>query len=169
MISLIGSISVPPVLLSITVQSVNKCFLYLCGKKLAPGEIWTHIVRAGVGTTIIRVSVHLPSTPTLVTWLLEVAVEWQEKSWLESWMKNWDRVGFEHTPLEYRESYATLCVIMLPPSTPSLMSLLPSIASPIQEKYWNIHWQILRPGEIWTHTRRITWMCHCFMRNDIFP
>ena len=73
--------------------------------------------------------------------------------------KNWERVGFEHTPIEYRESYATLCVIMLLPSTPNFMSLLPSIAAPIQEKYWNIHWQILRTGEIWTHTRRITWMC----------
>ena len=39
----------------------------------------------------------------------------------------------------------------------------------IQEEYWNIHWQILRQDEIWTHTRRITWMCHCFMRIDMFP
>ena len=29
-------------------------------------------------------------------------------------------MGFEHTPIEYRKSYATLCVIMLTPSTPSI-------------------------------------------------
>ena len=84
MISLIGSISVPSVLLSITVQSVNKCFLYLYGKMLAPGGIWTQTVRAGEGTTIIRVLFNLPSTLTLVTSLLEVAAEWREKSWQDS-------------------------------------------------------------------------------------
>ena len=87
MISLIGSISVPSVLLSITVQSVNKCFLYLCRKKLSPGEIWTHTVRAGEGTTIIRVLFNLPSTLTLVTSLLEVAAEWREKTWQDSYME----------------------------------------------------------------------------------
>ena len=84
MISLIGSISVPSVLLSITVQSVNKCFLYLYGKKLAPGGIWTHTARAGEGATIIRVSVNFPSASTLVTSLLEVAAEWWEKYWRDS-------------------------------------------------------------------------------------
>ena len=70
--------------------------------------------------------------------------------------KNWERVGFEHTAIEYRESYATLCAIMLTPSTPSFMSLLPSIALPIQGKYWNKPWKTLRTGWIWTNARRIT-------------
>ena len=57
---------------------------------------------------------------------------------------------------------------MLTQSTPTFMSLLPSIASPIQEHFWNIPWQTLRPGEIRTHTRRITWLCLYIMRNDEF-
>ena len=79
--------------------------------------------------------------------------DWKSTDYTAKW-KNWDRVGFEHALVEYRESFTTLCVIVLTPSTPSFMSLLPSIASPIQKKYWNIHLQKLGPGGNWTHTVR---------------
>ena len=37
-----------------------------------------------------------------------------------------------------------------------------------RKKYWNIHWQILRPDEIWTDTRWITQFYHIVLRNDGF-
>ena len=76
--------------------------------------------------------------------------------------------GILNTRPSNTASYATLCVIMLTPSTPSFMSLLPSIALPIQGKYWNKPWKTLRTGWIWTHARRVTWFYHSVLRNDGF-
>ena len=170
MMNFIGPISFASLLLCVAVQSVKKFFFwYLHHKSLQV---------MGFEPTLFGRAKEQPQYAYQFIW--QVPQLWLRHCSLspqDDWeiratqinRKNWDRLGVEHTPLEYRKSYTTICVIMLPPRTPSFMSLLPSIASPIQEKYWNIHWQILGPGELWTHTRRITRMCHCFMRNDMFP
>ena len=66
------------------ITDTEKVLKYIYLQKLGPGGNWTHTVRAGEGTTTLRVLSPLPSTPTLVTSLPEVAAEWREKSWLDS-------------------------------------------------------------------------------------
>ena len=87
MICLLSTKSFASVLLSIAVQAVKKCFHTPIPKNLAPRGIWTHTVRAVEVITTLRILIHLPSTPSLVASLLEVAAVWLEKSWIDSWME----------------------------------------------------------------------------------
>ena len=157
MICFLSTISFASVLLSIAVQAVKKCFRTPIPKKIGTswdlnpycsgGRSHHHITHINPFAKYPKFGGVTASSRGGMTGKV-LTRQLNRKTWI-GWELN-------TRPLEYRKSYTTLSAIMLTPSTPSFMSLLPSIASPIQEKYWNIPWKTLRPGWIWTHARRIT-------------
>ena len=104
-------------------------FLYLHLKKLAPGRIWTHTVRAGEGSTTLRVSAHsknayglyFPGKRCILLYLhlkkLAPGGIWTHTVWPG-------------------EGATTLRVSAHLPSTPSLVASLLSVAAVWLEKYW---------------------------------
>ena len=128
--------------------------LYLHLKKLAPGGIWTHTVRAGEGATTLRVSIASPI---------------KKKYWNIHLQKLGPGGNWTHTDRADKGT-TTLRVLSPLPSNPSLVASMVTVAAVWLEKYWLDSWmkKKLESGGIWTRARGIPRKLHYIMRNYVY-
>ena len=131
---LISSISFASLLLFIAVQSVKKYLLIPTQKRLEPVGIWTHAVRAGEGTTALRIT-RINTFSKYAKFGGVTASSRKSICWYPH-RKGWNLLGFETHAVRAGEGTTALRVLTHFPSTPSLVASLLAVAAEWREKSW---------------------------------